>query len=68
MVKVITKLTLLVAMLILFSGCSNDEKYKRYMKAIELCGKQGGVPMLNIYGRMTDCKFNTISKNESMSI
>jgi len=52
---------------IMFSGC-NSEKEKRYMMAIKACEKQNGVPMLNGFGRMTECKFNKFKYSTQSSM
>lgn len=61
------KYLLIIPVLIMLTGC-NSEKNKRYMMAIKACEKQNGVPMLNGYGRMTECKFNNsnISANKGI--
>jgi len=55
----------IVPIVLILSGC-NSEKEKRYMMAIKACEKQNGVPMLNGYGRMTECKFNNKKGNENV--
>ena len=48
------KYILVLGLLLGFSGCDRGERYKM---AIQACIKQDGVPMLNSFGRMTECKF-----------
>ena len=50
------------------TGCDESAKSKRYGKAMEMCGKQGGVPLLNGYGRMTKCEFNPYTTKNQKGI